>query len=167
MSEATLSFGYPDLCAEVGKYLGYGDVSTNWSALQLSEIDRCVQGGYRRFLHPPPVGGVPVDWSFLRLQGTLVTVAGTFAYNLPDNFGTFFGEMTYAFGQGWIALKEMNEGVIRDYQQRLQITSKPNIYAKVPLPFNGQPASGGRCGCGRRPRRSTTSRTSFGRRKIS
>jgi hypothetical protein len=88
-------------------------------------------------LHPPPIGGQNVDWSFLKLNATITTVAGIYQYNLPANFGTFFGEMTYAPFQGWIALKEVNEGIIRDYRQRLQITSKPCYFARVSLPFDG------------------------------
>ncbi len=94
MSESSLSVGYPDLCAIVGKFLGYGFSSSGWGLLatvgsKYYEINSVVQSGIRRVYNPPATiaGQVGYEWSFLRVHDDLEVVSGTTDYDLPDDFG--------------------------------------------------------------------------------
>ena len=57
---------YAGLCASVGAYLGYGGVSSKWSTQQLAEIQAVVEAGYRQYILPPMLQGMPAGfrWSF-------------------------------------------------------------------------------------------------------
>lgn len=81
-----LSFN--NLTAAVGRFLGYGASSADWTATQLSEIDECIQSGVRRFYQPMPLPGESKahQWSFLRPKYSFNTVADDFDTDLPDDF---------------------------------------------------------------------------------
>jgi hypothetical protein len=72
--EAGLSLGYPDFCAEVGFFLGYGrKLTTDYTAVQLATIDANVQSGIRRVYYPPAVEAQTLgyEWSWLRPTTTM------------------------------------------------------------------------------------------------
>lgn len=98
MAESTLSLSYTDFKEEVGYFLGYGRTSGNWSASQLSIIDKIVQSGIRRVYYPPILGGEngAHRWSWIHPNTTLAIVSGTGDYDLPDDFGTLVGGFHYA-----------------------------------------------------------------------
>lgn len=77
MAESTLSISYTDIQLEVGRFLGYDPTVANWTAAQVSEVDRYIQAGYRQFLYPPAVEGVEAgyEWSFLKPTTTITTIA--------------------------------------------------------------------------------------------
>lgn len=100
MAESSLSLGYPDFCSEVGYFLGYGrdtiSSPTKWSADQQVDIPLVVNAGYRQFLYPPAIPGVPQhEWTFLKPWTTLATTASDYDTDLPDNFGNLVGEIRY------------------------------------------------------------------------
>jgi len=98
MAESGLSLGFTDLKAAVGRLLGYGSVSANWSAAQLAEIVGIVQTGYRRVLYPPSIveGAAGYQWTFLRPTSTLTITSAAADYSLPDDFGSLVGGFHYA-----------------------------------------------------------------------
>ncbi len=73
MAESSLSIGVANLRQEVGAFLGYGGTSGNWSAAQLSEINRIVSSGVRRVYYPPAMDSetLAYEWSWLRPTSTL------------------------------------------------------------------------------------------------
>ncbi len=83
MAESTLSLDYVALMNFVSRFLGYGDDYTALSAGDSTIVDTTVQSGYRQFLFPPPAGGQPHSWTFLKPVTTIVAwsdiaaVAGT------------------------------------------------------------------------------------------
>lgn len=97
MAESTLSITYDDLCKQVGRYLGYGRDSDNWSADQTLDVEDCVQSGYRRFLTPPPISNAPVahEWSFLAPVATLTLAADDGEYDLPASFNGLVDEFYF------------------------------------------------------------------------
>ena len=54
MAESTLTLSYTDLIEMVGRYLGYGGSSSNWSTDQTNRVDDLIQTGIRQFYYPPP-----------------------------------------------------------------------------------------------------------------
>ena len=90
----TLALGYADLKGLVARFLGYNLASL--TEAQTSEIDEIIQSGVRNFYYPPKMEGVDenFEWSFLRqLGGTIDVSAGVDAYELPDGFGRFAGQI--------------------------------------------------------------------------
>lgn len=90
MAESTLSITYDELAVIVAVFLGYSPTKTDWSALEVAELDRYIQAGIRQFYYPPAVDGVPegYEWSFLKptttievnaryTTGSLVVAGGT------------------------------------------------------------------------------------------
>jgi hypothetical protein len=115
MAESTLSLKYDDFAARVGRFLGYGYSSTNWTADQAIEISDLVNSGYRQFLFPPIMPGLtPHEWSFLRGTGTIVTVSGTYQYDFPDNFDGAEGTFSFGTSDGMHGpIRIVGEGDIR------------------------------------------------------
>jgi hypothetical protein len=115
MSESGLSVGYADLCAEIGRFLGYGSTSTNWSASQLAEIDSYCQSGVRRVYYPPAISGLPQDmlgyeWSWLRPTTTLAVTSGTADYDLPDDLGRVVGCFYYPTDEYKQSIQQVSVG---------------------------------------------------------
>lgn len=121
MAESSLSLGQPDFAKEAGQYLGYGPTSANWTAGQTDEVDRLIQRGLRWFYNPGMIPGSSIKhrWSFMRPVTTLVTVAGTSTYTLPDDFGGMDSErMAFAAADGvYSSVMIVPETNIRLWQQ--------------------------------------------------
>jgi hypothetical protein len=163
--ESSLSLQLSDFTAAVGYYLGYGRTAslwTGWNAAapyvpsspdsQLYDIMSVVQAGLRQFYRPPLAfspspDGQPVDpklpphrWSFLSPERQLVTAQGQSDYPLPDDFGRFEGEMTFATvaaGQV-LQLRRVAIGEVRRWLGAAGGAQGPPVYfAEVPRPGDG------------------------------
>lgn len=135
MAESSLSLGYVDFAARVGRQLGYGYSSTNWTADQAIEISDLVQSGYRQFLFPPIMPGLtPHEWSFLRGTGTIVTVSGTYQYDFPDNFDGAEGTLTFSTTDGMQGpIRIVGESDIRNLREGQNNTlGVPRFIAIIP-----------------------------------
>ena len=76
MAESTLNQNYHDLQREIGGYLGFGRVPSDYSPADIELVESYIESGIRQFSFPPPVGGAPGhQWSFLTPVTTLVTTA--------------------------------------------------------------------------------------------
>lgn len=98
MAESTLSLGYPDFATEVAKKLGYPSDVADRSAAEIAVIDAIIQSGVRQFYFPPLLPGEEHvhEWSFLKPVTTLSTTATDYDYDLPDDFGSIDGDITFA-----------------------------------------------------------------------
>lgn len=95
MAESTLSLTRAQLRSEVGDYLGYGTDSANWTAGQDADIVRAVNSGLRRFYFPL-VNGQTYEWSFMKINATIVTVASDYDQDLTEAFAGIEGYLTYS-----------------------------------------------------------------------
>jgi len=135
MPESSLSFGYDNLLLAVGDFLGFRRDVTAYSADEISQCDRAIDAGYRRFLNPPAVldhmtGRMSAhQWSFLHLTGTQATAAADYDYDLPANYGFPEGPVAFAEGEGFGALIQRNEAQIRAYRQNITSTGRPIYFA--------------------------------------
>ena len=97
--------GLPVLVQEIrvaiADYLGWGRNSegwgTDWTDEQEARLDDILDAGHKQFIyHPPPPGEtVSHRWSFLRPTGTFDTVASTYLYDMPTDFGYIVGDVVY------------------------------------------------------------------------
>ena len=87
----TLAVTYSDLAKSVAKFLGYDHA--NLTDEQKDEVDCIIQSGVRNFYYPPAMDGVDpnFEWSFLKMEGSVVTAPGVSEYLLPDGFNRFLG----------------------------------------------------------------------------
>ncbi len=95
--EATAQITYLDLRREIGAEAGFGRDSGVWNHEQARLIDFVVQNGYRRFWAPPVLEGQqgPYDWSFNKPIAELITAPLVHLYDLPEDCGSIFEEMTF------------------------------------------------------------------------
>lgn len=136
MAESSLSLGYPDFQKQVGEMLGFGRDSADWSAEETSQVDEIIAAGYRQFLFPSLISGQrdAWEWTFLRPVTTIDTVADQGDYDLPDDFGSIDGDLTFGSNtQGYESIPIAGEGVIRRYRHQLGIqTARPRQAAVRP-----------------------------------
>lgn len=135
MAESTLSLTYNDFKSRTARYLGWSSDSTDWSSDESTRLDEIVQSGYRRFLTPPAIQGVPKhSWSFLRPATTLSTSSGDYDYTLPDDFAGIEGNFRYASTdnqRGPILI--VGEGQIRALREANTTTGRPQYAAIRPV----------------------------------
>lgn len=85
MAESTLSLGYPDLQAIIGRFLALGDPATYGDATAYGTkayiCEQYIKAGVRKLLFPPPSepGKPPHSWNFLK---------PTLPFTLQAPFGT-------------------------------------------------------------------------------
>jgi hypothetical protein len=132
MAESSLSLGYADLRKAVGRFLGFGGTSGNWTADQIDEIAGYLDAGLRRF-------ETAYDWRFLRVTTTIATVADDYDTTLPDNFGYMLGDLTFAtVDNGWDRIRLVTEDEIRKLRQSpTNTTGKPKFAAVRPRTTDG------------------------------
>lgn len=133
---ATLGLTYPDLQSEVGQLLGYGWDPRQFNHVQSGVVDKIIQNGLRDFYNPSPVltGGRGVEWSFLRVNATLATVAGTYAYDLPAGCSNLDGpSLCFAITDNQRGpVRLVGEGVIRHKQEMNDSSAAPQLAAVRP-----------------------------------
>lgn len=85
---------------QIGLFMGFGQDSNGWSESQKQQVRECQRQGLRRFYMPPPLQGQRVGhtWSFLFPIESMNITAGSYTYDLPDDFGGLDAPMTYAPG---------------------------------------------------------------------
>ena len=130
MSESTLSITYSDLQKAVGHYLGYGRDSTAWDTSMQADIDDAIVSGLRQFYYPPPLSDDLVGhvWSFLRPAATIDLTADTGEYDLPDDYQSIEGGMTFSTSETHTVVKTGEER-IRQLRQADSSTGKPQQFA--------------------------------------
>lgn len=114
----------------VGRHIGAGPNPSAWSHGQEQMIAEILRRAKRKVYNPPIVPGekYPHDWSFLRPQGTLQTIAGQYAYDLPRDFAQLYGPLTHST-QGsslYPAIQFVGEHIIRQLLQRQETTARPD-----------------------------------------
>ncbi len=120
MAESTLSLKKSDFESKVGFDFGWGFGDTSLGVYTDSQkqavITDCVESGLRQFYTPPPIGGVPYDWSFLKPTATLYLASGASTIQLPDDFGGFEGRITITTTSStfWFPVTIVNEGIVRE-----------------------------------------------------
>ena len=109
LSESTNAVGLPELQIEVGRFVGYGSTPANWSASQEAHINSLINSGVRRVYF-----SAGHQWSWMRKQYTISITEGTTDYDLPDDFGRFFGNLHYSSEAYQAAIVQTSVGDILD-----------------------------------------------------
>jgi len=85
----------------IADFLGWGRNSegwgTAWTDEQEARLDDILNLGHNQFLYPPPAPGETAvhRWSFLRPKATFDTVASTYVYDMPADYGYIVGDLVY------------------------------------------------------------------------
>lgn len=129
MADSTLSLTYTSLLDAVCYFL-YGEAYADCDTGEKAKADEVVNNGYRQFVYPPVVDGVPpgYEWSFLRPTTTLDTTADDADQDMPDDFGRLIDGFAYeedAQRPGVVA--DVGEGKIRRLRQQMSETGKPRV----------------------------------------
>ncbi|OHB56133.1 MAG: hypothetical protein A2Y07_01280 [Planctomycetes bacterium GWF2_50_10] len=139
MSEPSLTITYFDLLSEIGRMLGYGRDSGQWSDEERSDIDSVINSGLRQFYVPPPVDPSQNShlWSFLKPIDTITTEVGVRTYDLPDDFGGIEGDLTFETGSGKQFVRLANEGTVRNLAAYNNYVGTPSMAAIRPKASDG------------------------------
>lgn len=97
-----MAITYDNLRERIGDKLGYGYTKSNWSSVTIKtqRVERILLSALSRFYDPIILPGESEkhQWSFLIEDTTIPLVDGVWAYDLPENFSSFEGGLTYAPG---------------------------------------------------------------------
>jgi len=119
MSDLVLTFG--DLWKRVSKFLGtYG--TSGPSADDEADAKQIVNDAYRRFLDAH-------EWSFLRKHDFIVTVAGTWKYDLPVDFVNLVGTFSFDSDDAYGPLEERSVSQIMEMRAVSTYTQYPEFFA--------------------------------------
>lgn len=114
----------------VGRHIGAGPNPSAWSHGQEQMIAEALRRAKRKVYNPPLVMGekYPHDWSFLRPIGSVQTVAGTYAYELPEDFAQMYGPLTHSTSGSTLypAINFVGEHIIRQLLQRQESSARPD-----------------------------------------
>ena len=131
MAESGLSVSYVEIRRAIGRFLGYGASPSGWTADQTAEVDDHIKAGLRRFYGAH-------QWSFLRPQHTIATVAAQAEYQLPDNFAAILGSPTGAAGEGHPWQVELVPALAMRRMRLTARSGRPFAAAVSPLVSDGQ-----------------------------
>lgn len=130
---ADLRLTFQDLYNQVAKFLGtYG--SSGPSGDDLTDAKDIVHSAYRRFINSH-------NWTFLKPPLKIVTVSGTWIYDLPDDFSAIIGLINFDADDGYPPLDERSVDDIMEMRVLSDYTSYPMFYATragVYTPETGQ-----------------------------
>lgn len=135
---STLALTYPDYMNAVGYFLGYGTDYTAYNAAKQARCDAIVQSGLRQFYFPAQPADGFKGWSFMKPStGTLTMVSGTFAYDLPADFGTIEGPFSYPSTNPGPAIPVIDESDVRVMNSFGTYTGTPVFAAIRPKTTTG------------------------------
>lgn len=139
---------WDDLKSAVGFELGLcptrvvADMSDN----DRKTVETLVNEGLRIFYYTAPLPGMSKahEWSFLRPIRDLITVSGTYAYDLPSDFGGFDGDMLISSSSAlYCPLQNTGIGQIMRMQAiNPGLTAQPTFYAETPKAVTGAAEQG-------------------------
>lgn len=124
MAESTNAIGFADLKQEVGRYLGYGPTSGNWSAAQESHIESIVNAGVRRVYFSSGH-----QWDWMRKPCAIPILEGVVYYDMPDDFGQFIGNLHYDDAVYQSPIVQTSAGDIHDYRCGSEFVQAPYCFA--------------------------------------
>lgn len=134
-----------ELKVAIADYLGWGRNSegtgTDWSDDEKARLDDILDSGHKQFLYPAVAPGETVAhrWSFLRPKYEFDTVASTYTYDLPDDFGAMVGDLTYAEDEDVHRIIEQTTPGILDRNRAVQ--DGANDYSGWPYMYALRPKS--------------------------
>lgn len=91
---STMAVTYTVIRREVGRHLGYGRDTADWTDDQTQDVEDIIRTGMRLYLNPPIVpifGARSHEWTWMRPYFSLSTVDGTRRYELANNVQNLIG----------------------------------------------------------------------------
>lgn len=138
MATSSLSENLRSLRTKIAVERGYSrhwDTTTNGGTTtygldddQKAEVEEILTSGLRNFYWPES-GHI---WSFMRPVGSVTTIADTWQYTMPGDFGGIEGDITYSTSStAYCSIKVVSEPDIRDFRQHNPTMSGQPRYAAV------------------------------------
>jgi hypothetical protein len=129
MSRLDLTFA--DIYNQVSDFLGLG---TSPSGTNLTKVKNIIYRAYRQFLFPlHPITKRKHTWSFLKKSFHLVTKAGIWKYQLPNDFDEMIGFPQYGDAEPYSELIKVNPDMILSKRAVASVSSFPTEYALYPV----------------------------------
>ena len=125
---ANLALTFKDLYEKVQKYLGtYG--STGATGAELTSSKEIVNDGYRRFINSR-------KWSFLFPIEQITTMNGQHTYELPQDFVSLQGSITFGADERYSDLKPITMPKWNSLRASNDYTGYPEFYVIHPEKFD-------------------------------
>jgi hypothetical protein len=136
MPESTLSVTLDEVRQEVCRMLGFGRNGYDTMDVALrDDVDAFIRRGLRQFYAPMPLPGESTAhrWSFLVPNEEIVTVAGSFDYDLPEDFQSLEGDLFIAEQGMTFPVRTVSESAFRASQQGTSpVSGRPRIACVYP-----------------------------------
>jgi len=121
--ESTLSVTYDELRRAVARICGWDRDPANWEGDQLTDGPDMVKAAEREFY-------TAHNWSFLSPAISITMVAGTYTYDLPDDFAEMEGPLRYSGNYAYQRpITQASLGVVWQNRAVLPTTGIPLYYA--------------------------------------
>jgi hypothetical protein len=134
-ASSTLELTYSVLRERIADDLGWTRSSGNWSSDESDRLDSILHEGYLQFIYPIPVEGENVShrWSFLKPTSNFDTVAETYLYDMPSDFGAIVGDLVYDEDECvHKIIKQTSSGMIDKNRASNNISGIPYLFALRP-----------------------------------
>lgn len=136
--ESSLTDNYWDVIGEVGFDLGWGRGERfgdeAWADDKYATLKMLVKNGLQQFYHPPALGGVSHQWSFLRPVRSVTLLDGERFVLLPADFKGFEGDILITTGSGLTPTSmRVLGGVHAQYAAYASATGRPQRCEVVPV----------------------------------
>jgi len=127
--EPGMGVSYSSLIERVGRAM-FG-IREGFSAAQLDDLHDCLRDG----LHAVYAAH---RWSFLRPLQTITTESGVDSYELPLEFDSLEGDLTYEPGKSdyYPPVRVVQESEVRRWRQDDDLSGRPRLAAVVPVKFD-------------------------------
>ncbi|MBK7363155.1 MAG: hypothetical protein IPJ01_12770 [Micavibrio sp.] len=132
-----LMLDYNALRSQLGVFAGWGADPSRWNEDKSAIADQVLADGLRNALYPIDAKGQAVRWSFLMPTRQLATATGIGDYDLPDDFSSLDGSITYDttdVGSSQIEIVSSYEIAQKRQYQISSVSGRPNIAAVDMLP---------------------------------
>lgn len=132
LGSTTLKVRYDELLRDVGRHLGFDRDPDNWESNQTQDVEDIIKSGQWHFYWPPSLdqeGSRAHVWSFLCVSHQISLVAGTIAYDLPDDFVRMQSGFTFGSDGNQFRLSVIEDEKLRSMQSKSYLTGVPYYVA--------------------------------------
>lgn len=132
LGSTTLKVRYDELLRDVGRHLGFDRDPDNWESNQTQDVEDIIKSGQWHFYWPPSLdqeGSRAHVWSFLCVSHQISLVAGTIAYDLPDDFVRMQSGFTFGSDGNQFRLSVIEDERLRSMQSKSYLTGVPYYVA--------------------------------------
>ena len=130
---------YTSLCVAMADFLGIGrnteGTGNEWDTADEHRLSEVINSGYWQFLYPPILQNESTAhrWLFMRPDYPFSTVASTYLYDMPADFGAIAADIHYATNSDDSrVIRQVSPGIIDRERSKNSVSGRPAYFAMRP-----------------------------------